>query len=237
MVKNCAVGSARPSSLLYTYGPGAVMDLRASIMPMVSTTGNRLRRRETILTTEPRHQRRSAASRPPGRRPAPVSVATEEGSERHRGQRPRHPGSRVPPMVPLHRMRLPRAALAVHLHQHPPVPSRPRAVHPQELPRPWWPARWIDQAQEGEPSGPCSASADLHQRAPRRISLHAVGASRRHVPQGRTARPEDARRQRRQERRLHDRVRRMRRHSRDGRSPGAIGRRSSLRSVAAVTPI
>jgi hypothetical protein len=199
VVKNRAkVGSARPSSLLYTYGPGAVMDLPGfSIMPAGLDDWEPIwKRRENIPTIlEPRLL--NASSRPPGRLPAPVPLATEEGPERHRGQRPRHPGPRLPPVVPLHGLRLPRAAPAIQLHQYPPVSSRPRAVQPQELPGPRRQARRIDQEQAAKPSGSRTASADLHQRAPRRVSLHAVGASRWDVSQGRIARSEDARRQRR----------------------------------------
>lgn len=57
-VKNRAkVGSARPSSLLYTYGPGSVMDLPSfSVMPAGLDDWDRIwRRRESIPTiTEPR---------------------------------------------------------------------------------------------------------------------------------------------------------------------------------------
>jgi hypothetical protein len=80
MVKNRAkVGSARPSSLLYTYGPGAVMDL-----PGVLDHAGGPRRLGTDLEATGEHpghprtstaQSRPAAPRPPGRRAPPVPVA------------------------------------------------------------------------------------------------------------------------------------------------------------------
>ena len=63
MVKNRAkVGSARPSSLLYTYGPGAIMDLpNFSIMPAGLDDWETIWRRRP----RPEHPRTTAAQRCP----------------------------------------------------------------------------------------------------------------------------------------------------------------------------
>ena len=242
VVKNRAkVGSARPSSLLYTYGPGAIMDLPGfSVMPA------------GLDDWEPIWKRRRVhpdASSSPGCSTSYASTSARRSTRcvPSRGSRRRARMSTegndlgIPARVFPQWFRctgcdylgpLPRFTL----HQHPPVPARPRTVHAQELPRPRRAASGLDRPQAREPGRPGPAPADLHQRAPRRVPVHAVGAPRRQVPEGRAARPEDARRQRRQERRLDDHLRLVRCEPRDGRSPGRCRSRQAPAEVPRPAP-
>ena len=185
MVKNRAkVGSARPSSLLYTYGPGAIMDLPGfSVMPAGLDDWEPIWKRRELIPTHHRAapaQRRTPAPRPPGRRAASVPVAAQARAHVAKEGTDLGIPARVFPqwfrctgcdyLGPLPRFTL---------HQHPPVPPRPRAVHPQELPGSRRPAHGLDSRQAREPRRARPAPADLHQRSPRRVPLRAVGAPRR----------------------------------------------------------
>ena len=197
VVKNRAkVGSARPSSLLYTYGPGAIMDLPGfSVMPAGLDDWEPIWKRRAFIPSiiEPRLLnvvRLHLGPQVDALRPFPWQP--KKGGMSKEGDDLGIPARVFPQVVPLHRLRLPRPAAAVQLHQHPPVPARPRAVHAQELPRPRRAASGLDRPEAREPRRPGPAPPDLHQRAPRRVPVHAVGSPRRQVPEGRAARPQDA---------------------------------------------
>lgn len=89
VVKNRAkVGSARPSSLLYTYGPGAIMDLPGSrSCPQGSMIGSRSG--NAASTSRPSSSHACSGScgctSAPGRRAAALSLATETRSIIQRG--------------------------------------------------------------------------------------------------------------------------------------------------------
>ena len=160
------VGSARPSSLLYTYGPG-----RSWTCPSLRScrpawmTGSRSGSAATDVPTDPRAAaaRRGAAAlarRTSQLRPFPWQP--KKIGHVDRGQRPRHPGAGVSAVAALHRLRHARPAVAVQLHQHPPVPPRPRHVRAREVPRtrpgdrqaqgaprPAVPARYLSPASTG----------------------------------------------------------------------------------------
>jgi hypothetical protein len=140
VVKNRAkVGSARPSSLLYTYGPGAIMDLpNFSIMPAGLDDWETIWNAATMsrASRAPPPQRRPTPPRPPGRRPASVPVAAQAQGHVQRRLTTlasqvgcSRNGSAAPAVTTS-------APASVPLHQYPSVPTGPRAVHPQELPRP-----------------------------------------------------------------------------------------------------
>ena len=133
------VGSSRPSTLLYTYGPGAIMDLpQFTIMPTGLDDWDRIWNRREGPAADPRA---AAAGRGPDapalpRRPAsPAPVAAEADQLQQRGQRPRRPVPRVPAVAALHRVRHARPAVAVRLHQHPPVPHRPGLLRARQVHR------------------------------------------------------------------------------------------------------
>ena len=197
VVKNRAkVGSARPSSLLYTYGPGAIMDLPGfSVMPAGLDDWEPIWKRRPFIPSiiEPRLLnvvRLHLGPQVDGLRPFPWQP--KKGAMSKEGDDLGIPSRVFPQLVPVHRLRLPRPTASVQLHQHPPLPTRPRTVHTQELPRPRRTASGIDRPQARKPRRSGTAPPDLHQRAPRRVPVRAVGSPRRQVPEGRTARPQDA---------------------------------------------
>ena len=104
-------GSSRPSSLLYTYGPGAIMDLpQFTIMPTGLDDWDRIWKRRERHSRDPRAAAAATSSActcgRPGRRAAAVPVATEAEHLQQRGRRPRRPGAGVPAVAALHRLRL-----------------------------------------------------------------------------------------------------------------------------------
>ena len=124
------VGSSRPSTLLYTYGPGAIMDLpQFTIMPTGLDDWDRIwNRRDGI----PRRSTRRGCGTwsgctcaPPTSQLRPHPWQPKRNSVQQRGQRSRRPGPGVPAVAALHRLRHARPAVPVRLHQHPPVPHRP----------------------------------------------------------------------------------------------------------------
>ena len=151
----------------------------------------------------------------------PFPWQPKKGAHVPGGRRPRHPGPGVPAMVPLHRLRLPRPAAAVQLHQHPPVPARPRAVHPQELPRPRRAASRIDRAGKREsPAVPAQhllTCTNGHlDEFPYTLWVHRGGKCPKAELPDLKMRDANVGKQRR----LDDHVRLLRRQPRHGRSPG-----------------
>ena len=152
-------GSARPSSLLYTYGPGAIMDLpEFTIMPAGLDDWEPIwNRREG---DPDRSSRRGCGTwcactcGPQVDAAAPVPVAAE--AERVRPTKAPTSASRracsrsgcaAPDATTS-------AAVPVQLHQHPPVPHRPGAVHAQELPRTRWAAAGSTGRKRESPAVP-----------------------------------------------------------------------------------
>ena len=217
------VGSARPSSLLYTYGPGAIMDLPGfSVMPAGLDDWDRIwaRREHIPMIVEPRLLqvvRMHLGDQVDALRPFPWqpkrAAFSKEGTDLG-----------IPARVFPQWFRctgcdylgpLPRFS---YTNTHPYRPDLAQFTHRN------CPGRGTRSGattrQTGEPRGSRPASIDLYQRSSRRVPLHLVGAPRRNVPQSRVAGSEDARRQRRQERRLHHHLHVLRGYQGHGRSPG-----------------
>jgi len=118
------VGSGRPSSLLYTYGPGAIMDLpQFTIMPTGLDDWDRIWNRRdgdppTIHAPRLRDAvRKHMRSRDVQLRRSPGSRSSEPTPPR---QRPRRARPRVPAVATLHRLRHARPGVPVRVRQHPP---------------------------------------------------------------------------------------------------------------------
>ena len=173
--------------------------------------------------------------------PRSTSCARSRGSPRQismstGGQRPRRAGAGLPAVAALHRLRPPRPAAAVRLHEHPPVPHRPGQLRAhQAAPAAAGDGRRDGRTRESPPCRPatCSPAPTGTSTSSRTTSGCTAG---RHVPEGGAARPEDARRQRRQGRSADHRLRRMRAARGDERGAGrGRARRSCRRRAAAVT--
>ena len=138
-------------------------------------------------------QRRTPAPRPPGRCAASLPVATQEGRACRRkattsASRPgcSRNGSAAPAATtsgPLPRFS--------YTNTHPFRPDLAQFTH-KSCPGRGGQRSGIDRPQAREPRRPGAAPADLRQRAPRRVPLRALGSPRQPVPEGRTARPQDA---------------------------------------------
>ena len=197
VVKNRAkVGSARPSSLLYTYGPGAIMDLPGfSVMPAGLDDWEPIWKRRPFIPSiiEPRLLnvvRLHLGPQVDGLRPFPWQP--KKGAMSKEGDDLGIP-SRVFPQLfrctgcdflgPLPRFS--------YTNTHPFRPDLAQFTH-KNCPGPRKTASGIDRPQARKPRRSGTAPSDLRQRAPRRVPVHAVGSPRRQVPEGRTARPQDA---------------------------------------------
>jgi hypothetical protein len=181
VVKNRAkVGSARPSSLLYTYGPGAIMDLPGfRSCPLGSTTGSRsgsveFRSRpssslgcSTLFGCTSARRSMNCGPSLGSRRRAEVTEGDDlgipHGCSRNGSAAPvatssgRFPGSPTPTRIP----------------SDPTSPSSRTRTAPAEVAAASRLAPRVRSAR-APPSG--SAPAHLHQRTPRRVPLHAVGS-------------------------------------------------------------
>jgi len=119
------VGSGRPSSLLYTYGPGAIMDLpQFTIMPTGLDDWDRIWNRRdgdppTIHAPRLRDAvRKHMRSRDVQLRPFPWQPKQRTYSTE--GNVPRRARPRVPAVATLHRLRHARPGVPVRVRQHPP---------------------------------------------------------------------------------------------------------------------
>ena len=154
--KNFAkVGSARPTTLLYTYGPGAIIDLpHFTIMPTGLDDWERIwhrRAADPVTVHAPASWRRfsscsatqvgRAAGVFPGSRRGPAFAVTATISACRAG---------LPPVAALHRLRPSSAAepFRRRLHQYPSLPPRSGNLQTHQLPWAFNPREWTSKAQE-----------------------------------------------------------------------------------------
>ena len=185
-------GSSRPSSLLYTYGPGAIMDLPGfSVMPAGLDDWEPIwkRREDSRDHRAPVAQCDLHAPRSAGGRAAALSLAAGSRTLRQRGCRLGHPRTGIPAVG---FARAVTTSARCHGSATPtPIPSAPISRSSLKAGCPGCGsavARRLKRRARPYPA----ASADMHQRSRRRALYRTVGVRRGVARDGRAARPEDA---------------------------------------------
>ena len=218
------VGSSRPSSLLYTYGPGAIMDLpQFTVMPAGLDDWDRIWNRREGIPHDPRAAaarrgphapalpRRRSSARSPGSRSG--AAFTNEGNDLG-----------VPARVFPQWLRCTGCDMLGLLSQFDYTNTHPFRTDLACFEHTKCPGRGR-RRQDGPPhrrSGPVPAG--LRERPPGRVPLRPVGPPRQAVPEGGDSRPEDGRPDRRQGRSAMIRCVVLRAAAADERGAGPGGR-------------
>ena len=186
------VGSGRPSSLLYTYGPGAIMDLpQFTVMPAGLDDWDRIWRRRDGIPHIHAPRLRDVVRlllRSPDVQLRPHPWQPKKNVHSTEGNDLGVPARVFPQWLRCTGCDMLGGARPVRLPQHPPVPHRPGLFRAREVHRPW-PAR-----QGGPPSRRTrSLPAGLCRRPSRRVPLRPLGAPRAAVRRGGVPGVEDGR--------------------------------------------